>query len=903
MFKSDDLPNIIQKFPFLQTQHVHPYMQQLVVQHKLDIICLIDTRCVTRPTWNLPGYTLIAHKPPMHANNPSHIGGIMIYRKRQLKNNIHYIQKTRGLNTVWLSIDFETQTKPTYLSVNYVRPFSTKTLERSQKFYNTLTADINRFKSQYQNVYIIGDFNARMGAETTDHNTNAHFQQNAISAMQTSTLNNTKCNISYADQHFVLRGYDPKTQLKTKHRQIITKRLKHIQKFSTGTDFYTSPNDRSFISNIISLCTMYTLHLATIKAFGVSDFESVSKWSDSSIKRIDLNIKQNCLNNTNNEYAQGKEILKTAWKLHKQQKINNLRRNTINFSNLNHCQKLKRYKNMNRNLDYLEDEPYLRYKNKLVPKNTALSDFFAKINGPITDPKSNAKIHDINQFNINLHNFTHNTIRFIPSKPKKGDDTDEPTPPPPPLETHAKNPEPWLHQNHMPNIPHFNPDFLDKNANEQIEMYEIERRLINEVSSKTPNETHSHSSNIIPNFDLPTNTCDTDNADDPDPSLKYTSVEMAMQFANASSAPGYDGIKSQHLSLNADVVNQLLCTMFNTWNATYVIPYYCRLGSIISILKTPDGDTPNQYRPITLLQLIFKAYERLILWRMNIDHQFRRNLHILQGGNRAKRGVPEQIGTLHLIAQTAKLQNKPLYCASLDIKKAFDTVWRKGLFYKLHTNFQIPINICKLIKAIYDNSHSAIRDIPFVTQIFQLQNGVLQGSVLSPILFAAFINDMIDALQSSQKGATSPDPNQLIACIFYADDVVLVANTIENLAALLRICEKHSNDWAYNFNAKKCKAMIYNDASILMNNVHHHNTTQKTAITNEYHSKIQIRTQKQAPMVLIQRIINNKIMAVDIDGYVQPYTTAEVPDDILNSFKDHCRYYKNKITDKPYHII
>ncbi len=69
--------------------------------------------------------------------------------------------------------------------------------------------------------------------------------------------------------------------------------------------------------------------------------------------------------------------------------------------------------------------------------------------------------------------------------------------------------------------------------------------------------------------------------------------------------------------------------------------------------------------------------------------------------------------------------------------------------------------------------------------------------MLSPILFAAFINDMITELQNSYKGATSPDPNKLIACIFYADDVVLTANTIEHLAALLKICEKHSKSWAY----------------------------------------------------------------------------------------------------------
>ncbi len=105
---------------------------------------------------------------------------------------------------------------------------------------------------------------------------------------------------------------------------------------------------------------------------------------------------------------------------------------------------------------------------------------------------------------------------------------------------------------------------------------------------------------------------------------------------------------------------------------------------------------------------------------MCAKHKFRKNLHILQGGNRSKRGVPEQIGTLHILSENAKMRGEPLYCASLDIRKAFDTVWRKGLLYKLNKNFNIPPHICKLIKAIYNNSHSAIRDVPFISKPFKL---------------------------------------------------------------------------------------------------------------------------------------------------------------------------------------
>ena len=326
------------------------------------------------------------------------------------------------------------------------------------------------------------------------------------------------------------------------------------------------------------------------------------------------------------------------------------------------------------------------------------------------------------------------------------------------------------------------------------------------------------------------------------------------------------------------------------------------MGSVTSLLKRPDGNTPNDYRPITLLPIIFKIYERLLLCEMNWKHKFRDNLHILQCGNRAKRGVPEQIGILNIVAETAQKHNKPLYCAFIDIQKAFDTVWRKGLLYKLHKDFHFPKYLCKLIAAIYNDSKSTLKNAPFVSNIFPLHNGVLQGSVISPLLFAAFIDDMIHEMQNSNACALTPDINELIACIFYADDVVITANSIDNLKILINICEQHSKKWAYKFNEKKCKIMIYNDPNndsrrlIPMKENEFHN------IINEYIFKMGHNNKKIPPLFLLTPIINSKLTGLDLNGYNKEYNTDDIPDDILKDFKKYSSYYNNDIANKPFLI-
>jgi hypothetical protein len=87
------------------------------------------------------------------------------------------------------------------------------------------------------------------------------------------------------------------------------------------------------------------------------------------------------------------------------------------------------------------------------------------------------------------------------------------------------------------------------------------------------------------------------------------------------------------------------------------------------------------------------------------------------------------------------------------------------------------------------------------TEVIQHGRGLLQGSSLSPSLYALYIDDLSTALQTQKRGSLHNLP---IAALLYADDIALVADDEAHLQALLTTCELHANWYHYKFAPKKC---------------------------------------------------------------------------------------------------
>ena len=119
-----------------------------------------------------------------------------------------------------------------------------------------------------------------------------------------------------------------------------------------------------------------------------------------------------------------------------------------------------------------------------------------------------------------------------------------------------------------------------------------------------------------------------------------------------------------------------------------------------------------------------------------------------QAGFRAGYSTTDHIFVLHALTELLKTKKMKLFCAFIDFSKAFDSVWRVGLWMKLLSN-NINGKIFRLIYNMYHSIKCCVSYNGERSAYFQSFRGVRQGENLSPVLFALILNYLESFLLSN----------------------------------------------------------------------------------------------------------------------------------------------------------
>ena len=172
---------------------------------------------------------------------------------------------------------------------------------------------------------------------------------------------------------------------------------------------------------------------------------------------------------------------------------------------------------------------------------------------------------------------------------------------------------------------------------------------------------------------------------------------------------------------------------------------------------------------------------------------------------------------LYAIIELLKRKKEKLYCAFIDLKKAFDTIWRVGLWSKL-LKYNIDGKFFRIIYSMYNGIKSCVRKDGELSQYFGCDIGVRQGENLSPLLFSLFLNDLEDYLKLCQcKGITINafdfdiyiDIGLTLFVMLYADDTALLTRNEEDLQNMLNAYNSYCKTWKLTVNVSKTKIIIF----------------------------------------------------------------------------------------------
>jgi len=181
---------------------------------------------------------------------------------------------------------------------------------------------------------------------------------------------------------------------------------------------------------------------------------------------------------------------------------------------------------------------------------------------------------------------------------------------------------------------------------------------------------------------------------------------------------------------------------------------------------------------------------RLIAWSKAYD-----TITDAQFGFRNGLSTVDAIFALQTLISKSLIGKKRLYCAFVDYTKAFDTVDRLNLWYKLSV-IGIQGKLLSIIKSMYSNVRTCVSVDGFYTDIFANNLGIMQGEVISPILFALYVNDCeMDFINHNC------DPIELkelsLFLIMYADDMVIFSESAEGLQAILDTLYNYTEKWKW----------------------------------------------------------------------------------------------------------
>jgi len=284
-------------------------------------------------------------------------------------------------------------------------------------------------------------------------------------------------------------------------------------------------------------------------------------------------------------------------------------------------------------------------------------------------------------------------------------------------------------------------------------------------------------------------------------------VYNLLSNCDTSKSPGPDSLHPYALKATAAEISPIITHIFKQSLESGTVPSQWKHAYVTPIFKKGSKAHPGNYRPISLTSVVCKTMEHIMVSQIMKHLEDQNILSDNQFGFRSKHSCESQLLiTINDIAKDID-RNLQVDAAILDFSKAFDRVAHSRLLYKLNY-YGIRGNVLQWLKSFLCGRTQQVVVEGSSSSICQVTSGVPQGSVLGPVLFLIYINDIVTNIKSEIR--------------LFADDILLyktiaTANDHRILQTDLESLTQWAKNWLMEFNIPKC--------NIIQFTTHHNKST------------------------------------------------------------------------------